>query len=147
MKLVFGFLRWQWHSILTLSGITPFYQDLSPQRPDLLREWLVNTEVAWHQGIRPSRWPGSHRVRRNELDQKNGKQNWRRAMLASSFCQSISADQPYRPEFPTPPWFSNMSTRAIYRRSRRKLVLAFDVGTTYSGISYRWESLKVFVFQ
>ena len=32
---------------------------------------------------------------------------------------------------------STMSTRAIYRGPRRKLVLAFDVGTTYSGISYR----------
>ncbi|KAF8805120.1 hypothetical protein BYT27DRAFT_7243300 [Phlegmacium glaucopus] len=29
-----------------------------------------------------------------------------------------------------------MSTRSVYRGSRRKLVLAFDVGTTYSGISY-----------
>ena len=29
------------------------------------------------------------------------------------------------------------TTRAIYRGPRRKLVLAFDVGTTYSGISYR----------
>ncbi|KAF8805121.1 hypothetical protein BYT27DRAFT_7105301 [Phlegmacium glaucopus] len=29
-----------------------------------------------------------------------------------------------------------MSTRSVYRGPRRKLVLAFDVGTTYSGISY-----------
>ncbi|KAF8805122.1 hypothetical protein BYT27DRAFT_7258239 [Phlegmacium glaucopus] len=29
-----------------------------------------------------------------------------------------------------------MSTRSVYHGSRRKLVLAFDVGTTYSGISY-----------
>ena len=42
-----------------------------------------------------------------------------------------------RPEFPTPLFFSNMTTRAIYRGPQRKLVLAFDVGTTYSGISYR----------
>ena len=34
------------------------------------------------------------------------------------------------------PSFSNMSTRVIYHGPRRKLVLAFDVGTTYSGISY-----------
>ena len=33
-----------------------------------------------------------------------------------------------------------MATRSIYRGPRRKLVLAFDVGTTYSGISYRQES-------
>ena len=31
-----------------------------------------------------------------------------------------------------------MSTRSIYLRSRRKLVLAFDIGTTYSGISFRY---------
>ena len=37
------------------------------------------------------------------------------------------------------PFFSsNMLTRAIYRGPRRQLVLAFDVGTTYSGISYRY---------
>ena len=30
--------------------------------------------------------------------------------------------------------FSNMLTRAIYRGPRRKLVLAIDIGTTYSGI-------------
>ncbi|KDR69808.1 hypothetical protein GALMADRAFT_255622 [Galerina marginata CBS 339.88] len=29
-----------------------------------------------------------------------------------------------------------MSSRAVYKGSRRKLVLAFDVGTTFSGISY-----------
>ncbi|KAF8959248.1 hypothetical protein BDZ97DRAFT_1402193 [Flammula alnicola] len=29
-----------------------------------------------------------------------------------------------------------MPSRAIYRGSRRKLVLAFDIGTTYSGVSY-----------
>ena len=29
-------------------------------------------------------------------------------------------------------------TREIYKGSRRKLVLAFDVGTTYSGISYTY---------
>jgi hypothetical protein len=40
------------------------------------------------------------------------------------------------PEVPTP-LCSNVSTRAIYRGPRRKLVLAFDVGTTYSGITYR----------
>jgi len=28
------------------------------------------------------------------------------------------------------------TSRSIYRGARRKLVLAFDVGTTYSGISY-----------
>ena len=28
--------------------------------------------------------------------------------------------------------------RSVYRGARRKLVLAFDVGTTYSGISYRY---------
>jgi hypothetical protein len=39
--------------------------------------------------------------------------------------------------FLSPLCFPNMSTRAIYRGPRRKLVLAFDVGTTYSGISYR----------
>jgi len=29
------------------------------------------------------------------------------------------------------------SSRSVYRGSGRKLILAFDVGTTYSGISYR----------
>jgi hypothetical protein len=31
---------------------------------------------------------------------------------------------------------SPIATRPPYRGYRRKLVLAFDVGTTYSGISY-----------
>lgn len=31
-----------------------------------------------------------------------------------------------------------MLSRATYRGSRRKIVLAFDLGTTYSGISYRY---------
>ena len=36
-----------------------------------------------------------------------------------------------------------MSSRSAYRGPKRKLVLAFDVGTTYSGISYRHvESIK-----
>ena len=30
------------------------------------------------------------------------------------------------------------TSRSVYRGARRKLVLAFDVGTTYSGISYRY---------
>ena len=30
-----------------------------------------------------------------------------------------------------------------YAGTRRKLVLAFDVGTTYSGISYRCEAMYV----
>lgn len=30
------------------------------------------------------------------------------------------------------------NSRSVYRSARRKLVLAFDVGTTYSGISYRY---------
>ena len=30
------------------------------------------------------------------------------------------------------------SPRSPYRGIRRKLVLAFDVGTNYSGISYTW---------
>ena len=37
-----------------------------------------------------------------------------------------------------------MSTsRSAFRGPRRKLVLAFDVGTTYSGISYRCASLEM----
>jgi hypothetical protein len=31
--------------------------------------------------------------------------------------------------------------RPIYSGTRRKLVLAFDVGTTYSGVSYRYLTL------
>ena len=31
-----------------------------------------------------------------------------------------------------------MASRSAYRGQKRKLVLAFDVGTTYSGISYRF---------
>jgi len=30
-----------------------------------------------------------------------------------------------------------MSLRTVYDGTRRKIVLGFDVGTTYSGISYR----------
>jgi hypothetical protein len=30
------------------------------------------------------------------------------------------------------------ANRSVFRGARRKLVLAFDVGTTYSGISYRY---------
>ena len=32
-----------------------------------------------------------------------------------------------------------MQPRSPYTGPRRKLVLAFDVGTTYSGVSYRYE--------
>ena len=31
-----------------------------------------------------------------------------------------------------------MAFRSVYRGQKRKLVLAFDVGTTFSGISYRF---------
>ena len=36
-----------------------------------------------------------------------------------------------------------MSSRTAYKGSRRRLVLAFDIGTTYSGISYR--CVQIFV--
>ena len=36
-----------------------------------------------------------------------------------------------------------MSFRQIYNDSVRKLVLAFDIGTTFSGISYWYETLFV----
>ena len=42
----------------------------------------------------------------------------------------------YRPGLPTSLNLFRMSTRASYQGPRRKLVLAFDVGTTYSGVSY-----------
>ena len=47
----------------------------------------------------------------------------------------LNADHSCHPAFPTPLPFSNMSTRTIssYHSPRRKLVLVFDVGTTYSG--------------
>lgn len=32
------------------------------------------------------------------------------------------------------------NTRSPHNGTYRKLVLAFDIGTTYSGISYRWVS-------
>ena len=51
------------------------------------------------------------------------------------YIRPLAADHSCRPGPREPP--SNMSTRAIYRGPRRKLVLAFDVGTTYSAISYR----------
>ena len=35
--------------------------------------------------------------------------------------------------------------RSVYRGARRKLVLAFDVGTTYSGISYRYQAHRFFI--
>ena len=31
-----------------------------------------------------------------------------------------------------------MADRKVYAGSRRRLVLAFDIGTTYSGISFRF---------
>ena len=61
-------------------------------------------------------------------------------------CHSIAFCSCY-PGFPIPLPLSIMSTRAIYHGSRRKLVLAFDVGTAYSGISYRYEYLQDFVSQ
>ena len=38
-----------------------------------------------------------------------------------------------------------MASRSVFRGARRKLVLAFDVGTTYSGISYRYISLPYLI--
>lgn len=38
---------------------------------------------------------------------------------------------------------SHMPTRSPYTGACRKLVLAFDVGTTYSGISYRYSSTSI----
>lgn len=32
-----------------------------------------------------------------------------------------------------------MSLRTPYRETRRKLLFAFDVGTTFSGVSYRYD--------
>ena len=58
---------------------------------------------------------------------------------------TIRPSVPVVRNFPPLP-FSNMSTRAIYQGPRRKLVLAFDVGTTYSGISYRYDYLQNFVW-
>ena len=43
-------------------------------------------------------------------------------------------EQPY-----LSPLLSNMQPRSPYAGPCRKLVLAFDVGTTYSGVSYRYE--------
>ena len=106
---------------------------LSPQRPDLLRVWPVNTAVmTWARY-----WMNNSGITFYSPQLTwTGKQDW---CCASGFCQRTpaAADQSYRPGFPTLPCFSNMSTRSIYRGTRRKLVLAFDVGTTYSGISYR----------
>ena len=36
-----------------------------------------------------------------------------------------------------------MSSRSAFHGSARKLVLAFDVGMTYSGISYRYATLQI----
>lgn len=44
----------------------------------------------------------------------------------------------FYPNLELGPW-SKMSTRSKYQGTRRRLVLAFDVGTTFSGISYRYE--------
>jgi len=38
---------------------------------------------------------------------------------------------------------SSRNLKAYYSGSRRKIVLAFDVGTTYSGISYRQDLLFI----
>jgi hypothetical protein len=40
-----------------------------------------------------------------------------------------------------------MLSRPTYRGLRRKLVLAFDLGTTYSGISYRYALTTVSMFK
>ena len=37
------------------------------------------------------------------------------------------------------------SSRSAYSGRTRKIVLAFDVGTTFSGISYRWSFLSTLV--
>jgi len=38
--------------------------------------------------------------------------------------------------------FSMSTSRTAFHGRNRKLVLAFDVGTTYSGISYRYANLR-----
>jgi hypothetical protein len=38
----------------------------------------------------------------------------------------------------TPSTTMASTSRSIYRGARRKLVLAFDIGVAYSGISYRY---------
>ena len=38
--------------------------------------------------------------------------------------------------------FPMSTSRAEFHGRKRKLVLAFDVGTTYSGISYRYANLQ-----
>ena len=39
--------------------------------------------------------------------------------------------------------FPMPTSRSPFRGRNRKLVLAFDVGTTYSGISYRYANLQM----
>jgi hypothetical protein len=38
--------------------------------------------------------------------------------------------------------FEMKTSRSAFHGPNRKLVLAFDIGTTYSGISYRYASLQ-----
>ena len=39
--------------------------------------------------------------------------------------------------------FPMSTSRSAFNGRKRKLVLAFDVGTTYSGISYRYVNLQM----
>lgn len=42
----------------------------------------------------------------------------------------------------TPIFRMSTTSRSVFHGPGRKLVLAFDVGTTYSGISYRYATLQ-----
>ena len=61
------------------------------------------------------------------------------ALLSDSF-PGCMEEQPIAVTYEVPQAAATMSSSpSVYRGIRRKLVLAFDVGTTYSGISYRWD--------
>ena len=61
------------------------------------------------------------------------------ALLSDSF-PGCMEEQPIAVTYEAPRAAATMSSSpSVYRGIHRKLVLAFDVGTTYSGISYRWD--------
>ena len=72
----------------------------------------------------------------SHLDKEQSTTKSRVTYIQQSQSRSTATRATARPDY-TQYEKEQSTTRAIYRGPRRKLVLAFDVGTTYSGISYR----------
>ena len=91
----------------------------------------------------PNCVPDLLEIFRNEKWAKN---ETRLYVLRFELCIDRSSTQPHRTPSSSYPALSDlpclfiiiMSSRPPYKGSRRRLVMAFDVGTTFSGISYRY---------